>query len=104
MGSFRVLIAGPKHFKDYPTLRATLDTLLAKRLPDVELLTSGGPDVAMLAASYATERGSPIAAHLPEFGRSPERAAIDRGAERRNASAGIVRAEVQSQRLSRAGR
>jgi hypothetical protein len=32
MGSFRVLVAGPKHFTDYPTLRATLNALLAKRL------------------------------------------------------------------------
>jgi hypothetical protein len=45
---FRVLIAGGKHFHDYRTLRATLDALLANRLPDVELLTVGGPGVAIL--------------------------------------------------------
>jgi hypothetical protein len=55
--SFRVLITGGRHFTDSPTLRATPDALLANRLPDVELLTQGGPGVAMLAASYATERG-----------------------------------------------
>lgn len=57
---------------------ATLDALLANRLPNVELLTVGGPGVAILAASYATERGLSITAHLPEFGRFPERAAIER--------------------------
>jgi hypothetical protein len=36
--SFRVLIAGGRHFTDYPLLRATLDALLTNRLPDVELL------------------------------------------------------------------
>jgi hypothetical protein len=40
--AFRVLIAGGRHFTNYPLLRATLDTLLANRLPEVELLTTGG--------------------------------------------------------------
>jgi hypothetical protein len=39
---FRVPTAGPRHFTDYPTLRAALDALLVNRLPDVELLTCGG--------------------------------------------------------------
>jgi hypothetical protein len=38
--AFRVLIAGGRYFTDYPLLRATLDALLANRLPDVELLTA----------------------------------------------------------------
>jgi hypothetical protein len=37
-------------------------TFLANRLPDVELLTTGGPGVPMLAASYATERGLVVTA------------------------------------------
>jgi hypothetical protein len=37
--AFRALIVGGRHFTDYPTLRATLDKLLAHRLHDVELLT-----------------------------------------------------------------
>lgn len=41
--AFRVLIAGGRHYADYTLLRATLDALLANRLPDVELLTTGGP-------------------------------------------------------------
>jgi hypothetical protein len=47
-------------------------------LPRVQLILVGGPGVAMLAASYATERGLKVTAHLPEFGRFPERAAIER--------------------------
>jgi hypothetical protein len=69
--AFRVLIAGPRHFTDYLTLRATLDALLANRLPDVELLTAGGPGVAMLAASYAKERGLVVRALVPDFRRFP---------------------------------
>jgi hypothetical protein len=55
--AFRVPIAGVGHFQDYPVLRATIDALLANRLPDVELHGTGGPGVPMLVASYATERG-----------------------------------------------
>jgi hypothetical protein len=69
--SFRVLIAGGRHFTDYPTLRATLDALQAHRLPDVELLTAGGPGVAMLAASYAKERGLALTALVTDFRRFP---------------------------------
>lgn len=37
-----------------------------------------GPGVAMLAASYATERGLTGTALVPEFGRYPEDAAVER--------------------------
>src|SRR4051794_9628161 len=43
MGAFRVLVIGGRHFTNYPALRAALDALLVNRLPDVELLTAGGP-------------------------------------------------------------
>ena len=33
---FRLLVAGGRHFTDYPALRAVLDTLLTDRLPDVD--------------------------------------------------------------------
>jgi hypothetical protein len=71
MGAFRVLIAGPRQFTDYPALRAALDVLLAKRLPDVVLLTAGGRGVPMLAASYATERGLVVTARVADFVRFP---------------------------------
>jgi hypothetical protein len=69
--SFRVLITGPRHFTDYPALRAALDALLVNRLPDVELLTAGGRGVPMLAASYATERGLTVTARVADFARFP---------------------------------
>src|SRR5579883_3019819 len=69
--AFRVLIVGGRGFTDYPCLRATLDVLLANRLPNVELLTTGGPGVAMLAASYASERGLVVSALVPDFRRFP---------------------------------
>ena len=87
--SFCVLITGGRHFSDYPLLRRTLDALLVNRLPDVTLLTAGGPGVPMLAASYAKERGLEVAALVPEFGRFPEAAAI----ERRDAEL-VVRADA----------
>lgn len=69
--SFRILIAGPRHFTNYPALRAALDALLVNRLPDVELLTSGGRGVPMLAASYASERGLVVTARVADFVRFP---------------------------------
>src|SRR5262249_27975073 len=44
----------------------------------ISLLTVGGPGVAMLAASYATERSLAVTPMLPEFGRYPEAAAVQR--------------------------
>jgi hypothetical protein len=76
--AFRVLVIGGRQLISYSALRFTLDKLLAKRLPDVELLTAGGPGVPMLAASYATERGFDLRALLPEYGRFPEAAAVER--------------------------
>jgi hypothetical protein len=69
--AFRALIAGGRHFTDYPALRAALDTLLAPRLPDVELLTIGGRGVPMLAASYATTRGLKVVPFVPDYRRFP---------------------------------
>lgn len=66
-----MLIAGPRHFTDYPTLRAALDALLAKRLHDVVLLTSGGRGVTILAASYVGERGLVVTARVADFVRFP---------------------------------
>jgi len=64
-----VIIVGGRHFTNYPLLRVTLDALLANRLPDVELLTTGAPGVALLAASCATERGLAVTALVPDFRR-----------------------------------
>ena len=64
--SFRVLIAGPRHFTDDPALRAALDVLLANRLPDVVLLTCGGRGILMLAASYVTTNGLEVM-RVPNF-------------------------------------
>src|SRR5262245_40463779 len=74
----RVLVAGGRHFTDYPALRAVLDALLVNRLPDVELLTAGGPGVPMLAASFAAERGLTVTALVPDYGRFPAEAAEER--------------------------
>ncbi len=69
--AFRVLITGGRHFTNYAALRTALDALLANRLPDVELLTTGGRGVPMLAASYAAERGLTVTALVPDFTRFP---------------------------------
>jgi len=60
--AFRVLIIGGRQRVEYARLRAALDTLLVNRIPDVEILTAGGPGVPALAACYATSRGLPLLA------------------------------------------
>lgn len=55
--AFRILIIGGPQRVEYARLRAALDQLLANRLPDVEVLTAGGPGVPALASCYAAERG-----------------------------------------------
>ena len=59
--AFRVLIIGGRAV-DFGHLRDTLDRLLVNRLPDVELVTAGGPGIPALVASYAASRGL---SHLP---------------------------------------
>jgi hypothetical protein len=53
---FRVLIFGSPSFRDYVKLRYILDVALSKRLPDVVLVTTGGPGLSALVASYARSR------------------------------------------------
>ena len=55
--AFRVLIIGGRQFRDYARLRDALERALARRLPDVELVTAGGAGVPALVASYARTRG-----------------------------------------------
>ena len=50
---FRILIIGGRKRFDYARLRDALDVLLVNRLPDVEIITAGGPGVPALAACYA---------------------------------------------------
>ncbi|MCE9561519.1 MAG: SLOG family protein [Planctomycetes bacterium] len=52
----KVLIIGGRQRFKYALLRDALDALLANRLPDVEILTAGGPGVPALAACYAASR------------------------------------------------
>jgi hypothetical protein len=69
--AFRVLVIGVAGYGDYARLRGALDLLLAKRLPDVEILTTGGPDLAAFAAYYARARGLPLVVMLPDHQRHP---------------------------------
>src|SRR5262245_8559224 len=63
--AFRVLILGESGFRDYTRLRDALDAALSKRLPDVAILTAGGPGVPALAASYARSCGLELVALGP---------------------------------------
>src|SRR5262245_54204958 len=69
--AFRVLVIGGRRFCDYRRLRDALDAALAKRLPDVEILTAGGPGVPALAASCAQSRGPPVTVVLPDYVKHP---------------------------------
>jgi hypothetical protein len=64
---FRVLVAGDREPVDYVRLRDALDKLLANRLPEVQILTSGGPGVPALAAGYARSRGLEVVVVTPDF-------------------------------------
>src|SRR5947208_2364984 len=60
----------PRHFTNYPALRAALDALLVDRLPDAELLTCGGRGVPM-AASCAAAKVLAVTARVADFVRFP---------------------------------
>jgi hypothetical protein len=64
--AFRVLVAGGRGPVDYFRLRDVLDKLLANRMPDVQILTAGGPGVPALAASYARSRGLEVVVINPD--------------------------------------
>ena len=53
----------------------SLDEALAVCLPDVEILTAGGPGVPALAASYARSRGLPVTVTPADFTKHPRDAA-----------------------------
>jgi hypothetical protein len=63
--AFRVLIIGGRQRVEYAPLRAALDVLLVNRLPDVEILTTGGAGIPVLAACYAKERGLVLITSIP---------------------------------------
>jgi YspA, cpYpsA-related SLOG family len=68
---FRVLVIGGRNPIPFALLRDTLDDALIRRLPDVEILTAGGRGIPALAASYATARGLPLVAMVPDFIQHP---------------------------------
>jgi YspA, cpYpsA-related SLOG family len=62
---------GGRGWVDYARLRDVLDAALANRLPDVDVVTAGGPGVPALAASYARSRGLGFVAVPPDFEKHP---------------------------------
>jgi hypothetical protein len=79
--AFRVLVIGAPGFYAYARLRDALDLALANRLPDVQLITAGGPGVPALAACYARSRGLPLEVALPDFNRYPANAIEKRNSQ-----------------------
>ena len=79
--AFRVLVVGSRSWLDYPCLRDILDRALVNRLPDVEIVTPGGPGIPALAASYATSRGLPFLTVTLDFEKHPGDA-VDRRTSR----------------------
>lgn len=59
MGTFRVIIAGTRHFSDYPLLREKCDKIMAGKAKDNKIVvisgTARGAD--RLGERYAQERG-----------------------------------------------
>jgi hypothetical protein len=69
MGPFRVIVTGVRHFRDYARLRDLLDWLLARRLPEMVILSRCGRGTDALATSYAVERGLQLVPHPLDFER-----------------------------------
>lgn len=78
--AFRVLVIGEAGHGDYRRLRDSLDFLLRKRLPDVEILTAGGPGLPAFAASYARARKLPLVVMTPDHEKYPGDAMDERNA------------------------
>lgn len=55
--TFRLIVSGDRRLADYPFVRATLDRLLATRLPDVVIIQGCATGADDLAVRYAKERG-----------------------------------------------
>jgi hypothetical protein len=79
--AFRVLVAGGRDRVDYVRLRDALDKLLANRMPEVQILTAGGPGVPALAASYARSRGLEVVVVTPDHQKHRTDAVERSGAE-----------------------
>lgn len=52
---FKVIVAGTRTFKDYDYLKETLDKILSKRLPNVEIVSGTAVGADKLGEQYAKE-------------------------------------------------
>lgn len=52
---FKVIVAGTRTFKDYDYLKETLDKILSKRLPNVEIVSGAARGADELGEIYATK-------------------------------------------------
>lgn len=52
---FKVIVAGGRDFNDYELLKQTLDHILQKRLPDVEIVSGAAKGADSLGEKYAKE-------------------------------------------------
>lgn len=57
---FKVIVAGSRHFDDYPLLCWKLDRLLAQKMGNVEIVCGKARGADSLGEQYAKERGIPI--------------------------------------------
>ena len=54
---FKVIVAGSRHFDDYPFLCWKLDRLLAQKIGDIEIVCGMARGADSLGEQYAKERG-----------------------------------------------
>ena len=67
--SFRVVVCGSRSFSDFVLLRSKLDVFLARKLPDVVILSGGCRGADALAERYAALRGLPVERFLADWAR-----------------------------------
>jgi hypothetical protein len=65
--AFRVLVAGGRGPVDYVRLRDALDKLRTNRMPEVQIITAGGPGVPALAVSYARSSCLEVVVINPDY-------------------------------------
>jgi hypothetical protein len=98
--AFRVLVVG-NPAAEYSHLRDSLEALLANRLPDVQLVTVGGPGLPALVASYAASRNLSVVAATVGYPKHRGNAEAQRDEELVEAADAAVVVREDSYRLPR---
>jgi len=88
--AFRVVVCGSRSFSDFALLRDKLDAILARKLPNVIILSGGCRGADALGERYASLRGLPIERFLADWARLGRSAGLARNEEMVKAADAVV--------------